>query len=449
MFGRHVLIATLTALGLACSQDVGTTQPTPTPEPSGTNTPTPAPTPDVGNGSSMDIVVDGDLVINTCRAVVAQGSQQVAVSDANGFAAGDRILIVQVQDDFATSGVTTNVAAADLAGSWEIVRVSAVDGSFLELEAELKGTYRSNVGVGESAQVCTMPEFTDVTINATGRITAPAWDGQTGGIVAFYANGIVTNNGAIDVEALGFRGGVLAQNNGGEDVVLEDTTNGQGGGKAEGLDGRSRAGFGRGAMGNAAGGGNAHNAGGGGGGNGAAGGLGSRQNPDQGQVDDTAGRPGGGIGPTPSVLLSFGGGGGAGQQNNGNGGVGGIGGGLAVMIVNDLTGNGSIDADGETGGTANGDGAGGGGAGGTILIQVLSSDFTGTVTAVGGGGGDVTGSNGDGPGGGGAGGRLELAPDIISNANLVYTGGLRGENGGNNTAQPGLDGALLVAEEIQ
>ena len=168
-----------------------------------------------------------------------------------------------------------------------------------------------------------MPEFTEVDVQPGGRIVASAWNGQTGGIIAFYASVRVTISGELTVDGMGFRGGVTSQNNGTQGVTVEDTTGGAGGGKGEGLDGRSWLLEGRGSMANGAGGGNAHNAGGGGAGNGGPGGGGSMQNPVQGNEPNTFGRAGGAINLAPSQILSLGAGGGAGQQNNSLGGDGG------------------------------------------------------------------------------------------------------------------------------
>lgn len=448
---RHCRIALVGLVGLAavaCTKGVANTQPTPTPTATATPTPTPVPTPDVGTGDSGTIVVTADQIVNTCRVVVAQGAQQLAVNDATGFDAGGRVLVLQMQDDFSTSGITTAYDTADLAGGWEVVRIANVNGSILELETDLAGTYQTNAAAGETAQVCTMPEFTDVDVQATGRIVAAAWNGETGGVIAFYASGRVRIDGALAADGTGFRGGLPTTNNGTSGVTAEDTTNGEGGGKGEGMDGRSWLLAGRGSMGNAAGGGNAHNAGGGGGGNGGPGGGGCMQNIGQGNVPNTFGRAGGAVTIEPSTLLSLGGGGGAGQMNNDSAGAGGAGGGLILLIVNQLSGAGHIGADAVAGTLGNSDGAGGGGAGGTILIQTLSADFSGTVTALGGDGGNIQNSNADGPGGGGAGGRLELSADLISAATTEYSGGIRGENGGNNTAEPGAGGTLFIAKTI-
>jgi uncharacterized protein (TIGR02145 family) len=53
-----------------------------------------------------------------------------------------------------------------------------------------------------------VPQYRNVTITGSGSLSANAWDGVSGGIVAFYASGAVNinNNGRIDVNGLGYRG---------------------------------------------------------------------------------------------------------------------------------------------------------------------------------------------------------------------------------------------------
>jgi len=54
-----------------------------------------------------------------------------------------------------------------------------------------------------------IPQYTDVTIQSGGSLTANAWDGTKGGVLAFYASGTVDvqSGGSIDVSGKGFRGG--------------------------------------------------------------------------------------------------------------------------------------------------------------------------------------------------------------------------------------------------
>lgn len=253
-----------------------------------------------------------------------------------------------------------------------------------------------------------------VTVEAGNDFSANGWNGQTEGVLAFYAQTLVVD-GRLDAAMAGFRGGALRNSTLGEDIVLENAPAGDGAGKGEGLDGGSFALSGRGNLWNAGGGGNGRNGGGGGGGNGGAGGLGGKQHEGSGDVAATAGRPGARV-VADQTRLAFGGGGGAGQQNDGNGAAGGAGGGLILVIAGTISGTGAVDADGRNGGSIganNADGAGGGGAGGVILLWAATpSSFSGIIRAGGGTGGSIlTGFNNvsrRGPGGGGGGGRVFL-----------------------------------------
>ena len=58
-----------------------------------------------------------------------------------------------------------------------------------------------------ATQVVRVPTFASVTIPAGTSITAPAWNGRTGGIVAFSVRNDLAVFGSIDVTGKGFRGG--------------------------------------------------------------------------------------------------------------------------------------------------------------------------------------------------------------------------------------------------
>ena len=59
-----------------------------------------------------------------------------------------------------------------------------------------------------------VPQYTTVTVNSDSSITSPAWNGYTGGIVAFRAETVAINNGGqINVSGKGYRGGLYGQSN--------------------------------------------------------------------------------------------------------------------------------------------------------------------------------------------------------------------------------------------
>ncbi|WP_304064551.1 gliding motility-associated C-terminal domain-containing protein [Pedobacter glucosidilyticus] len=145
----------------------------------------------------------------------------------------------------------------------------------------------------------------------------------------------------------------------------------------------------------------------------------------------------GGLGGRPLISpnlrnqLFFGGGGGAGDGNDSSNSDGGDGGGILFLIVaNGLTGNGSIEANGEDATNTintNNDAPGGGGGGGTVLIQSNTIASTLTINANGGKGGSqlITNFESEGPGGGGGGGVISInATSDASTKNVK--GGING-----------------------
>ncbi|WP_430402526.1 gliding motility-associated C-terminal domain-containing protein [Fluviicola sp.] len=301
---------------------------------------------------------------------------------------------------------------------------------------------------------------------------------RKGGIVAIHCVGTVTVNGMIQSTSAGFRPGATEQNTsaaGGG--IMSDYVSASSNDGAE--KGESIAGFGaeyttgaynRGAPANGGGGGNGHNAGGGGGANGgnaatwngqgimctacpgtsawlldpyviangnvlttsSGGGRGGysyasgNQNalvlaPSNASWGGDQRDPNGGYGGRPLTIapqtrIFFGGGGGAGDSNNGSNAPGGSGGGIVYIIAPNVTGSGSIRAEGgaainqiaNSNGSAN-DAPAGGGGGGTVIIKGAVANSL-LLNVVGGKGGDQgpLGSESEGPGGGGGGGYIAI-----------------------------------------
>ena len=78
-------------------------------------------------------------------------------------------------------------------------------------------------------QIIRVPQYTKLTINAGASLTAPAWNGLIGGIVAVDVQNDMIINGNIDVSGKGFRGGSLAGTGGAQfrtDFVSNQEDNG-------------------------------------------------------------------------------------------------------------------------------------------------------------------------------------------------------------------------------
>ncbi len=293
-------------------------------------------------------------------------------------------------------------------------------------------------------QVIRIPRYRNATL-ATG-LTAVAWDGRTGGVLAIDLSGTGTLSGTISVDGLGFRGGGGRGLTGeGDDVSSNDyrnlATRDAHGAKGEGISGTPRYVYNgtsvvntgvegypngsqaRGAPGNAGGGGtdanpsaNDENTGGGGGGNGGTGGGGGNS------WSSNLARGGfGGVSlPAAITRIFMGGGGGAGSRNNSSGvqSSGGLGGGIVILRAESFTGTGTITANGTTGPAPENDGSGGGGGGGAIIVVAASGNLSGLTASANGAAGAnnwVTQSPGSfpgnrhGPGGGGGGGVVLLS----------------------------------------
>lgn len=352
-------------------------------------------------------------------------------------------------------------------------------------------------------QVIRVPRYYALTVSGAGSITCPSWNGITGGIVVVEVetNALLNSAASFDASGKGFRGGAT-------ESYLGSVFGGQkwGSSKADqgAYKGESIAGdtgvyrqfssvFGRGALANGGGGGTAHNSGGGGGANGgntstyngygnpAAAYAAAWNNESAGFSTNTSSGGGkggytfsnssqnvstrplgasqwggdfhrnmGGMGGRPlnysTGRLFIGGGGGAGDGNDGRAGAGGNGGGMVyVVCYGNLTGSGTILANGANGSgslpnCSTNDAAGGGGGGGTIVLNVNgTTNLTAPtpLSATGGNGGNVTfncfttNSDAYGPGGGGGGGHIITSGALPAN---TVAGGSNGIQTGNTSS---------------
>lgn len=481
--------------------------------------------------SGTTTITTANTIVNSYypgTAMPTSTSITVGSIDARGsstaIAAGDLIVIMQMQGaDINTAntvaygggngsapanGYTSNGNL--VAGYYEYATVSSVSGSTINVTVALSNTYYNRAYTSTNSiqtfQAIRIPRYYNLIINASpASITAPAWNGSTGGVVILDAAGTLTINGSINVAGLGFRGGGAQQltgatsgdgnsstnTSGGTNLANTDyrynspftnAKNVAGGSKGEGIagtpyytwsygtttvatgtvEGYINGSMGRGAPGNAGGGGtdgqplnqNQSNTGGGGGGNAGAGGQGGSGWPAGVGAQDSSVFPYGGYGGgafTQGSLqrIVMGGGGGAGTANNSTtanqyNSSGAPGGGIIVARAALYAGSGSVIADGAAGpgvtqtySPAQTDAAGGGGAGGTIILVNVSSGTTGlgsiTVSAAGGTGGYMTTYYNHGPGGGGGGGYIYTDGTLGSTS---VTGGANGLTRSTSTSGP-------------
>jgi len=164
----------------------------------------------IGDGS------DGPLLVSSANQIVNDyafltgnensGDTTITVSDATGFSEDDEILIMQMQN-----------SGGGEAGTYEFKHISSISGNGITLSSSLDNSYFSGSfdSVDATAsQIIRVPQYTTVTIDSGNSITAPAWDGYTGGIVVFRAETVTVNSGGIiDVSEKGYRGGAYGPSN--------------------------------------------------------------------------------------------------------------------------------------------------------------------------------------------------------------------------------------------
>lgn len=389
----------------------------------------------------------------------------ITVTDITGFNIGDAAILMQTQGAVISEARDSDfgrITDIGNAGRYEKVQITDIQGNILILDNPVMNTY----DLEEGTQLISFPTYTDATVSE--RLEAQAWNGETGGILAFEVTGTLTLDAPISVAGMGFRGGVgeaPANNCSGftnASLVYYQIGDWRGAGKGEGITkfipNKEN---GRGPQANGGGGGNDHNSGGAGGSNATIGGDGGIRDIPLISLSCKGFYPGikGYSLPDEEDRIYFGGGGGAGHTNNTNAKNGGNGGGIVLLQATRIIANAQrISASGTSAEDVTGDGAGGGGASGTIML--LADEIVGDldIDISGGNGGNAM-SDGDancfGPGGGGSGGRL-LTNSI--SLNVITTGGQAGLslNNGNaacnnttNGAENGQSGRQLPITNIE
>ncbi len=344
----------------------------------------------LGSGGDLDVTGLGDLSTNgscdrnrpdaVAYAVTTIEGARVSVVGTDGIEAGDEVLLLHAQ--------------GDTAGEHAFARVVAVEADVLVLDAApgMDATF-----------VARVPTYGTVTVRAGGTLTAGAWDGASGGVLAFRAESVnVELGGAITMDGRGYVGGATGASYNVDGFQGESVT-GLGTGGASSIDGYNEA---NGAWG-ANGGGGGCNVGGGGG---------------EHWGGATAGVSWSGVATPPAAGAVYGaadrltyGSGGGGVVNLGAGaGPGGAGGGAVYILAQTISVEGTLSADGaDTTAWAAGTytyGAGGG-AGGTVWLDAAELTLTpGAVTAAGGTGYTAVTR----PGGNGGVGRVQLACETLN-----------------------------------
>ena len=361
----------------------------------------------LGDGS------DGALTVSVANTIInkytyltgneSSGENSIVVNDGSDFSNGDEILLIQMQN---VDGVGV--------GQYEYKTIVSGGGTTsLTFDDGLKNNYVSgyfnqlNPNASLVTQIVKVSHYTDVTVNTGASIIAKTWDGYSGGIIIFKANGSVTVNGTIDVSAKGYRGALKDSQKTGENIAAY---------QFYGTNHDPHYGGGGAAWGSCAG---QHRTGGGGG----YGTVGS-----DGITICNAGKGGLSYGVANLSQIYMGSGGGGGGVNGGggiNGGSGGTAGGIILIYANDIVNDGSILSDGVQGVYYTDYGeikTGGGGSGGSIYIQSKEILNAGIISAL----GAPTYQSG----GAGGVGRIRLSSDSISGISnpVAYTDGFDTEH---------------------
>lgn len=378
----------------------------------------------INTGSCTSSREYGDAVNFSVTGNVASGSTSITLAaDPRGLAVKDEILIINLKG---TSSNYSNV------GKFETAVIKSISGKVLTLNSGISNSYD---GTTQKIMVQRIPQYTNVTVNDGAKFYPSAWNGSTGGVLMFRANGTVTVKGLIHANGLGYKGGV---------APTTDSGGGAGGESFAGMGGdggaNNRSGYvatcggggGSGGTGSTGGNGTSNLGGAGGGGGGAQG------NAKNGSGGGGAGGGYGGIGlkghgSTDDAI--------SGSQNaSGKGGSGHSYPPESERVCGerDVNGDGKIDGtDCETV-TYNISSGGAGGGGGSYGIADLSKIYFGSGGGAGGRGAYYGNSGGKGGNGGGI---IYIYAKTLTVTGVISSNGQSGEGGGNNIGGSGGGGA--------
>ncbi len=413
-------------------------------------------------------------VINEYMDVVSvSGSDNVTLSNAGNFHAGDTVLLIQMKGAVMLGPESNEYGTYQYSlgtpGAYEFLVIQSVISTNIVFTRNLVNTYNTAGHV----QLIKVPSYNAATV--TSELTCLPWDSvatKTGGVLAMIVSGTLTLDADINVSGKGLIGGVPFTGDGlclNTNTLLYDKyaypyTYTNSGYKGESHVSRAYLAFddipaiypdfakGKGANFTGGGGGNGRFSGGGGGASIGAGGKGGRES-------GLCGPPGdGGLGGKQALntavdgnMLLGGGGGSSTSAAGSTASAGGRGGGIIIIVCDNLKINGidSILAHGSSAAAASGNaGAGGGGGGGSIalyqqnfLFQTAGSELE--ISANGGNGGNSTNNNGE--GGGGGGGLVLTNLTIPAKVTVNVNGGIKGTRTGySSSAFNGASGKSLT-----
>jgi hypothetical protein len=353
----------------------------------------------------------------------------ITVSSINGFADGDKLMLINLM------GASGDIADV---GNFEVLTVSgSPSGNSITTIETISKSFDGVIFSNQKIICQRIPQWTTVSVNSGGDLSCSAWNGSSGGVLAFYSNSSVTlaSGGKIHADGKGYRG--ASHYTGGA-----PSTGTCGEGRAGGRDTQATAA-------NDSGGGAGHTGGSGfqgGGGGGGHGTTGSDGIPTYSDTEEGIG--GNAMGTTSLSQMFFGGGGGHGGLSSNATSTpsgGGNGGGIVyinTLSIDTLTNDGLIQSEGEGGieqpkiGDMSGSG---GGAGGSIFIKSSTLSLGSNDVVATGGLGSNPNSGTGGIGGTGGDGRIRLEYQSINSnpfQNVTEENSVANPNPGSTTKFP-------------
>lgn len=144
-------------------------------------------------------------IINSYTQVTDIVGSNLTVTHSTGFSVGDRVLLIQMKGGQVTLPSNENygdITDIQQVGRYEISTISSISGNTITLGCAPSFPYDISLGRVQLVRVAYAPNATII-----GTVTAPAWNGFTGGVVAIEVPGTLTLNAPINVDSLGYRGG--------------------------------------------------------------------------------------------------------------------------------------------------------------------------------------------------------------------------------------------------
>jgi len=149
---------------------------------------------------------DGGDAVNYSVLNLTVNTATLHMSPSSGcLAVGDEILLVNLQ------GTASNIGSV---GNYEILKISSISGSTVSFTSNKNKSYGengdSNIGMNvfnQRVMLQRVPNYNNLTVNSGATLTASAFNGIRGGVLAFRVNGTLNNNGKITADGLGYRGG--------------------------------------------------------------------------------------------------------------------------------------------------------------------------------------------------------------------------------------------------